>query len=196
MIMDIEELKNTWGVLNKRIERLEVRNQEMERKVREGRVKTYQQKNIRTMRIVSVVILMAIVFILLCGDMFSLRSKVMYVVFMLFGVGDCLYFIHNMKLFDFVRMSTPEIVAHSYKVQWRYNRNLIIGIVFCIPVLASLFYDMYLMDKYAVYGGIVGGVIGGVIGLKMQFEFKKKLKQIRKEFLDSESESNPDSDPD
>ena len=180
--MDIDEIKTTWIKLNNKIDKLEVRNLQLERKVKEGRVKPYQEKNIRSMKVLIVVAFIVSVMVALFPTIFTVRTKIIYCVCMLWAILDCWYFVRQMKGFDFVMQSTQEIVERTYRIKKLFNRRQIIGIIFSIPVLMSLFYDMSQEQPFLLYAGIIGGIIGLIWGLFLQYNFKKRLRKIREEF--------------
>lgn len=104
-----------------------------------------------------------------------------------FGVMAVLCFITYQRIreIDFGTMTVVELLASVGRVMRTRLVSRCIGLMLCVPLIASLLY-YFSANKAMLVGGISGAVLGGIMGYINDAKVRRYLKEIRRELMSVE----------
>lgn len=97
------------------------------------------------------------------------------------------YFIVVLKRIDLNSITVSEALERTVRARILRNRLQIVSIIFCIPVVAMLLYELRMNpywqaddpEHYAFWGGVGGAVIGAICGFIIDRRLRRQLRTMR-----------------
>ena len=182
--MELEDLKQNWKEMNKRIDNLEKENRSLTERIRKGKAVSAKQRLIRRFRLLVVVCLCSpaclvnINFDGAVGD-WTIRLFILFFMVMAAHKG---YMCWKLTNIDYNRMTVKEALLSIYQLKKVQRVGTVIGLTLAVPVLLTLFIDFYrAQNEYLLYGAWSGLIIGGIMGLFI----RKRIRQEFKEMYDA-----------
>ncbi len=190
-INDLDQLKEMWSDLNRRVERLENQTLEEGRKVASGKITTAREDlATRYKRFMIIGFVMGIFFPLFLimsptdffpdGTMKYVASALFFSYFITAAVMDS--FLYNeVRSMDLAMMTVSQVIHKARTLKRRHHIFMIILIPFAVITLA-VFAIPLLDDPFIIAGMITGGVVGLCIGLRQYFRMMRDYREMMREY--------------
>lgn len=181
--MELEELKEGWKEMNERMDKLEIKGDELVNRIAQNRIISAQQRLKREYQMMTVICLLPPSWIVIMQrNIEGLGDWVVYMFFIFFWVMAFHKGFVWWKLahLNYREMTIKEALVSTYKLEKYQKTGMLVGISLAIPLLIcfiSLLYQMH--EMYAFYGAWCGLVVGLLIGLKVRRRIKKEMKEMR-----------------
>ncbi len=187
--MELEELKRSWKEQSARLDKLEIQNAELRRKLDSSRISGSKGKLMRIYRALMIVSLVMIPFTLISFHTLLMPFYVNIIMAAFFAQCAIVnfYVLMLIKEIDITRVSVKDALSMVINLMNVRHRLRIVEFVLMVPVLVLLVYTM-LPETSMLIGGICGGVLGSIVGLKKEFEIRALLRGMRADLEDLLSE--------
>lgn len=190
-INDLDQLKEMWSDLNRRVERLENQTLEEGRKVASGKITTAREDlATRYKRFMIIGFVMGISFPLFLimsptdffpdGTMKYVASALFFSYFITAAVMDS-YLYNEVRSMDLAMMTVSQVIHKARTLKRRHHIFMIILIPFAVITLA-VFAIPLLDDPFIIAGMITGGVVGLCIGLRQYFRMMRDYRDMMREY--------------
>lgn len=190
-INDLDQLKEMWSDLNRRVERLENQTLEEGRKVASGKITTAREDlATRYKRFMIIGFVMGVffpLFLIMSPTDFFPDGTVKYVASALFfsyfitaAVMDS-YLYNEVRSMDLAMMTVSQVIHKARTLKRRHHIFMIILIPFAVITLA-VFAIPLLDDPFIIAGMITGGVVGLCIGLRQYFRMMRDYREMMREY--------------
>lgn len=190
-INDLDQLKEMWSDLNRRVERLENQTLEEGRKVASGKITTAREDlATRYKRFMIIGFVMGIFFPLFLimsptdffpdGTMKYVASALFFSYFITAAVMDS-YLYNEVRSMDLAMMTVSQVIHKARTLKRRHHIFMIILIPFAVITLA-VFAIPLLDDPFIIAGMITGGVVGLCIGLRQYFRMMRDYREMMREY--------------
>ena len=184
---ELENMKEMWLELNKKISVLETENRNLARRVMNHKFTSARERLINKYIAFIVVEIIMIVYMSLffifnplVNEKYRLITLIYWDLFFIFEVffdGFLLYQIKSINIFS----SAINDVAKRAASNWKLHK---IGILIGLPLAfgAIILFALALdANEFTIYGMFIGGIIGGAIGVNQLIKFKNYYKQLQSE---------------
>jgi len=190
-INDLDQLKEMWSDLNRRVERLENQTLEEGRKVASGKITTAREDlATRYKRFMIIGFVMGVFFPLFLimsptdffpdGTMKYVASALFFSYFITAAVMDS-YLYNEVRSMDLAMMTVSQVIHKARTLKRRHHIFMIILIPFAVITLA-VFAIPLLDDPFIIAGMITGGVVGLCIGLRQYFRMMRDYREMMREY--------------
>lgn len=190
-INDLDQLKEMWSDLNRRVERLENQTLEEGRKVASGKITTAREDlATRYKRFMIIGFVMGIFFPLFLimsptdffpdGFMKYVASALFFSYFITAAIMDS-YLYNEVRSMDLAMMTVSQVIHKARTLKRRHHIFMIILIPFAVITLA-VFAIPLLDDPFIIAGMITGGVVGLCIGLRQYFRMMRDYRDMMREY--------------
>lgn len=190
-INDLDQLKEMWSDLNRRVERLENQTIEEGRKVASGKITTAREDlATRYKRFMIIGFVMGVFFPLFLimsptdffpdGTMKYVASALFFSYFITAAVMDS-YLYNEVRSMDLAMMTVSQVIHKARTLKRRHHIFMIILIPFAVITLA-VFAIPLLDDPFIIAGMITGGVVGLCIGLRQYFRMMRDYREMMREY--------------
>ena len=190
-INDLDQLKEMWSDLNRRVERLENQTIEEGRKVTSGKITTPREDlATRYKRFMIIGFVMGVFFPLFLkmsptdffpdGTMKYVASALFFSYFITAAVMDS-YLYNEVRSMDLAMMTVSQVIHKVRTLKRRRHIFMIILIPFAVITLA-VFAIPLLDDPFIIAGMITGGVVGLCIGLRQYFRMMRDYREMMREY--------------
>lgn len=190
-INDLDQLKEMWSDLNRRVERLENQTLEEGRKVASGKITTAREDLAsRYKRFMIIGFVMGIFFpsflIMSPTDFFPdgfmkyVASALFFSYFITAAIMDS-YLYNEVRSMDLAMMTVSQVIHKARTLKRRHHIFMIILIPFAVITLA-VFAIPLLDDSFIIAGMITGGVVGLCIGLRQYFRMMRDYRDMMREY--------------
>lgn len=190
-INDLDQLKEMWSDLNRRVERLENQTLEEGRKVASGKITTAREDlATRYKRFMIIGFVMGVFFPLFLimsptdffpdGTMKYVASALFFSYFITAAVVDS-YLYNEVRSMDLAMMTVSQVIHKARTLKRRHHIFMIILIPFAVITLA-VFAIPLLDDPFIIAGMITGGVVGLCIGLRQYFRMMRDYREMMREY--------------
>lgn len=190
-INDLDQLKEMWSDLNRRVERLENQTLEEGRKVASGKITTAREDlATRYKRFMIIGFVMGVffpLFLIMSPTDFFPDGTVKYVASALFfsyfitaAVMDS-YLYNEVRSMDLAMMTVSQVIHKARTLKRRHHIFMIILIPFAVITLAVFAIPLF-DDPFIIAGMITGGVVGLCIGLRQYFRMMRDYREMMREY--------------
>lgn len=190
-INDLDQLKEMWSDLNRRVERLENQTLEEGRKVASGKITTAREDlATRYKRFMIIGFVMGVFFPLFLimsptdffpdGTIKYVASALFFSYFITAAVMDS-YLYNEVRSMDLAMMTVSQVIHKARTLKRRHHIFMIILIPFAVITLA-VFAIPLLDDPFIIAGMITGGVVGLCIGLRQYFRMMRDYREMMREY--------------
>lgn len=190
-INDLDQLKEMWSDLNRRVERLENQTIEEGRKVTSGKITTAREDlATRYKRFMIIGFVMGVFFPLFLilsptdffpdGTMKYVASAPFFSYFITAAVMDS-YLYNEVRSMDLAMMTVSQVIHKARTLKRRHHIFMIILIPFAVITLA-VFAIPLLDDPFIIAGMITGGGVGLCIGLRQYFRMMRDYRDMMREY--------------
>lgn len=190
-INDLDQLKEMWSDLNRRVERLENQTLEEGRKVASGKITTAREDlATRYKRFMIIGFVMGVFFPLFLivsptdffpdGTVKYVASALFFSYFITAAVMDS-YLYNEVRSMDLAMMTVSQVIHKARTLKRRHHIFMIILIPFAVITLA-VFAIPLLDDPFIIAGMITGGVVGLCIGLRQYFRMMRDYREMMREY--------------
>lgn len=192
-ISDLDQLKEMWSDLNRRIERLENQTLEEGIRVTSGKITTAcEDLASRYKRFMIIGFLMGVVFpvflIMSPADFFPdgamkyVSAALFFLYFITAAVMDS-YLYNEVKSIDLAMMTVNQVIHKARTLKRRHHIFMIILIPFAVVTLA-VFSIPLLNEPFIITGMITGGVVGLCIGLRQYFRMMRDYREMMRQYAE------------
>lgn len=190
-INDLDQLKEMWSDLNRRVERLENQTLEEGRKVTSGKITTAcEDLATRYKRFMIIGFVMGVFFPLFLimsptdffpdGTIKYVASALFFSYFITAAIMDS-YLYNEVRSMDLAMMTVSQVIHKARTLKRRHHIFMIILIPFAVITLA-VFAIPLLDDPFIIAGMITGGVVGLCIGLRQYFRMMRDYREMMREY--------------
>ena len=190
-INDLDQLKEMWSDLNRRVERLENQTLEEGRKVASGKITTAREDlATRYKRFMIIGFVMGVFFPLFLimsptdffpdGTIKYVASALFFSYFITAAVMDS-YLYNEVRSMDLAMMTVSQVIHKARTLKRRHHIFMIILIPFAVITL-EVFAIPLLDDPFIIAGMITGGVVGLCIGLRQYFRMMRDYREMMREY--------------
>lgn len=184
---DLDTLRSKWKSAQTSARRSAKEESALLDAVRSKRSKTLNQKIERSYYVPMIVGLLLPAFAVTLLDVFD-PSNLLRFVYGAFGLimsVGCLVMIRGLRACDYSQMTVRQAVNSTRRLFHYHLILLLIGWLLCVPVLALLFKEIYLLgDVYMLWGAIIGLIAGLSIGIPREVRIYRHFKSLRHLFED------------
>lgn len=188
--MELDEIKNIWSDLNKRMENTEQINRRILTTMLETRRQSAKDKLMKfeqlflVLCIVFTLYSLAMYFVGIFGTAISIFFTALFVLCGLWQVYK-IYLLNEMRI---DRCSTAELIQKGIRFKVITRMRTVVGLILLIPIFALLFVlDPRLANTATITGIIVGGAIGLTFGLVMFFRNLRDIDALVKSYKEIEA---------
>ncbi len=184
--MELEEMKENWRFMEKRLAQLEMDNLRL---VHENvRSKVEQLRRRLLLRLWFVVLLLPMVLYGMSRDSgldFSLFTRWAMTVFVLFVAVRQLVFTTLLERIDPVTMTVREVVLAENRFRMSFKLGVMVGLGLAACLLAGMIHDFYGSgDRVLVESAWWGVGVGAVIGLRVFLRAWRSIGELRRAIAD------------
>lgn len=179
--MELEEMKKNWNMMEERLERIEVKNQQqLTAKIKStlGNLK----KNL-LFKLTFVVLFIPFwlqLATLNSGMEFSTLTWVLMTWFVIFILIRQSYWYFLVKKIDCLQMSVREVCMVESRFQLAFKVGMLVSVASAVPLLTSLIYDIAgFGNLYMLYGAWTGLALGLVLGIRLFLKAWGSVKELR-----------------
>lgn len=183
--MELEDLKNSWKVMENQISRLEDRNRGLMDKVVNNRVVSAQQRLIQKYRAMTIICLCAPSWIgMMRHSLDEIENVTIYMcifmVFLLIMAGMKGFMWWRLSHWDYRQMTVKEALSSTYKLSKCQNMNTLVGMTLAIPLIVCFMIALHqLHDSFLIGSAWCGLIVGLFIGLRIRQRMKREIKEMQ-----------------
>lgn len=182
-IMELEDMKSQWSVIEARIKKLESENEAFRREKRLQIVTTEKKQLIIQYRIMVIMCFsLPNIINLSMRDVLNNFSMIAIAVSMIVMGVLIAKICHGLTKVDYGQMSVKDAINSILKYERMQRNKQIIGLSLGIPTIIILLWNYYTYDPYIFYGGLFGVAIGAIVGLKVYFRIMSRYKTMRQAY--------------
>ncbi|MBP3356149.1 MAG: hypothetical protein J6K95_03170 [Rikenellaceae bacterium] len=184
--MELEEMKENWRFMEKRLEQLEMDNLRL---VHENvRSKVEQLRRRLLLRLWFVVLLLPMVLYGMNRNLgldFSPFTRWAMTVFVVFVAVRQLVFMTLLERIDPVTMTVREVVLAENRFRMSFKLGVMVGLGLAAGMLAGMIHDFYGMgDRMLVAGAWWGLGVGVIVGLRVFLKAWRSIGELRRAIAD------------
>jgi len=185
--MELDEIKNVWNDLNKRIEKTEELNKRMISEMLNTRQQSARDK---LMKYEVVFLILSFVFGIFIpavyfAGIYSLSTTLLFeFVFVFAGIWQVykIYLLRNMKIES---CPTAQLIQKAIRFKMITRMRTIVGLLLAVPIFILMFvFDHRLIAPEIITGMAVGLCVGLAIGLILFFRNLKDIDSLVKSYKD------------
>lgn len=183
--MELDEIKNIWSDLNKRMEDTEQINRRILTTMLDSRRQSAKDKLMKYEQLFLVICIVFTLFnvgIYFTG-VFKLSTSILFTtIFIVAGLWQVykIYLLNQMRVES---CTTAELIQKGIRFKVITRMRTVVGLILVIPIFVLLFMlDPTLAKPETVTGMIVGGSIGLTIGLVMFFKNLRDIDALLKSY--------------
>ena len=185
-IMELEELKQNWNIMEERLGRLEMdQRQQLNNKV-VSKVKKVQDRVLRRFTIV-VICLPFFCWYIVHNQMcdFSMLTWTLLFLFVAVILARQLTWMLLLRKIDCLKMTVREVCLAESRFRMSFKVGIAVSVLCAVPLLASLIWDMSQMgDHYLLIGVWTGLVVGMLIGIRLFLKAWSGIKELKEVITD------------
>lgn len=185
--MELEELKNTWQELSKKIENAELYNKQLTMKMLHRNTYSTVEKMEKFesfFLIISVIFagLMGVALIVNYNSVFKSETIVTFLSLFILSAFWQIYAITMLNGIKYSSSPTMELIEKVVKYKIRTKWRIIVGMILLIPFFAIVIYfQKEMLNTSISVSAIIGGTIGLVIGIKADIEHFRNINKLLKD---------------
>lgn len=191
--MELDEIKNAWNDMNKRLEKAEALNKRMIESMLENKQQTAKEKLMKyevIFLIVSFLCVPLFTFSYYAGIYSFGLTMIFNAIMILAGIWQ-IYKIYLLRQMDISKCSTTELLNKAIRFKVITKLRTIVGMILLIPIIILLFVlNNQLLRPEFIIGMSVGGIIGLAIGLISFFRNLKDIDHLVKSYKDIKEYEN------
>lgn len=184
--MELEDLKKNWNIMEGRLDNLEMEQRHLQNKMVETKVQQVRHRLLRrtTMMIVCLPILLWVI-VRHQDYNFSVLTWVLMFLFVVLIIARQLIWRSLLKKIDCLTMTVREVCLAESRFRMAFKVGVAAGVVWAIPLLASMIWDMSRFgDRYMLAGVWTGLAVGLVVGIYKFLQAWRGVKELRKAIAD------------
>lgn len=185
--MELEELKNTWQELSKKIENAELYNKQLTMKMLRRNTHSTVEKMEKFesfFLIISVIFagLMGVALVVNDNSVFKNETIVTFLSLFILSAFWQIYAITMLNGIKYSSSPTMELIEKVVKYKIRTKWRIIVGMILLIPFFAIVIYfQKEMLNTSISVSAIIGGTIGLVIGIKADIEHFRNINKLLKD---------------
>ncbi len=185
--MELDEIKNAWNDMNKRLEQAESLNKRMIEDMLDSRQQSAKEKLMKYEVFFLVMCFACVPFftLFLYAGIYPFGLTMLFNSLMILAGIWQIYKIYLLRQMDINTCSTSELLNKAIRFKVITRLRTIVGMALLLPLIAIMFIlDARLLKPEIIIGMCVGAVIGLGIGLTMFFKHLKDIDSLVKSYKD------------
>lgn len=184
--MELEDLKKNWNIMEDRLGKLEMEQRHLQTKMVETKVQQVRRRLLgRTSMLIVCLPILLWVIVRHQAYSFSLLTWVLMFLFVVLIIARQVMWWWLLKKIDCLTMTVREVCLMESRFRMAFKAGVAVGVVWAIPLLASMIWDMSEFgDRNMMTGVWTGLAVGGVVGTYKFLRAWRGVKELREAIAD------------
>lgn len=184
--MELEDLKKNWNIMEDRLGKLEMEQRHLQTKTVETKVQQVRRRLLgRTSMLIVCLPILLWVIVRHQAYNFSVLTWVLMFLFVVLIIARQVMWWWLLKKIDCLTMTVREVCLVESRFHMAFKAGVAVGVVWAIPLLASMIWDMSRFgDRYMLIGVWTGLAVGLVVGTHKFLRAWRGVKELRKAISD------------